>query len=124
MIAVKELRGAVRLSLLAHNNLLLSVGQVAPLGDFKKNWEALGPEQEVMEHFQLQVRGIEGEGGTLREKSGEGRAVSGHVGPICRLSVILMSDASGKFLPCPSSLVTSLALLSVQRAPRGHRGRD
>jgi hypothetical protein len=57
MIAVKEPPGAVRLSLLAHNNLLLSVGQVAPLGDFKKNWEALGPEQEVMEHFQLQVRG-------------------------------------------------------------------
>ena len=28
--------------------------QVAP-GDFKRAWEQLGPEQEVMERFQLQV---------------------------------------------------------------------
>jgi len=41
---------------------------VAPLGDFKKNWESLGPEQEVMEHFQLQVR---------REGGREGRREEG-----------------------------------------------
>jgi coatomer protein complex subunit gamma len=27
------------------------------LGDFKRNWETLGPENEVLEKFQLQVRG-------------------------------------------------------------------
>ncbi|KAM3571967.1 hypothetical protein VYU27_005993, partial [Nannochloropsis oceanica] len=31
---------------------------VAPLGDFKKSWESLGPEQEVMEHFQLQFKDL------------------------------------------------------------------
>ncbi|EWM22306.1 coatomer protein subunit gamma, partial [Nannochloropsis gaditana] len=35
------------------------MAKVAPLGDFKKNWEALGPEQEVMEHFQLQFKELQ-----------------------------------------------------------------